>query len=120
MSLWTRGGLPIKDLVRRIFLQIYEDQIFGHCAELAYYFLFSLFPLLLFLTTLLGYLAEANDQLRVNLFPYLARISTSQDIINLMAGTLQVITQGKGTAKLSIGFLVAVWASPNDMLAVGN
>ncbi|HZF07395.1 MAG TPA: YihY/virulence factor BrkB family protein [Thermoanaerobaculia bacterium] len=120
MSLWTRGGQTWKDLIRRIFLQIYEDQIFGHCAELAYYFLFSLFPLLLFLTTLLGYLAEANDQLRVNLFTYLARISPSQDIINLMTGTLQEITQGKGTAKLSIGFLVAIWASSNGMLAVGN
>jgi len=120
MSLWTRGGQTWKDLIRRIFLQIYEDQIFGHCAELAYYFLFSLFPLLLFLTTLLGYLAEANDQLRVNLFTYLARISPSQDIINLMADTLQEITRGKGTAKLSIGFLVAIWASSNGMLAVGN
>jgi membrane protein len=120
MSLWTRGGLPIKDLVRRIFLQIYEDQILGHCAELAYYFLFSLFPLLLFLTTLLGYLAEANAELRVNLFSYLARISPSQEIVNLLASTLGEITQGKGGAKLSIGFLVAIWASSNGMLAIGN
>jgi membrane protein len=120
MSLWTRGGLTLKDLVRRIFLQIYEDQILGHCAELAYYFLFSLFPLLLFLTTLLGYLAEANAELRVNLFTYLARISPSQEIVNLLASTLGEITQGKGGAKLSIGFLVAIWASSNGMLAIGN
>ena len=120
MSLWTRGGLTLKDLVRRIFLQIYEDQVLGHCAELAYYFLFSLFPLLLFLTTLLGYLAEANAELRVNLFSYLARVSPSQDIVNLLADTLGEITQGKGGAKLSIGLLVAIWASSNGMLAVGN
>jgi membrane protein len=120
MSLWIRAGVPSKDLVRRIFLQIYEDQVFGHCAELAYYFLFSLFPLLLFLTTLLGYLAEADAELRVNLFSYLSRISPSQDIINLLAGTLREITQGKGTAKLSVGLLVAIWASSNGMLAVGS
>jgi membrane protein len=120
MSLWTRGGLPWKDLVRRIFLQIYEDQVLGHCAELAYYFLFSLFPLLLFLTTLLGYLAEANAELRVNLFSYLARVSPSQDIVNLLAGTLGEITKGKGGAKLSIGFLAAIWAASNGMLAIGN
>ena len=113
MSLWTRGGLPLKDLVRRIFLQIYEDRILGHCAELAYYFLFSLFPLLLFLTTLLGYLAEANAELRVNLFSYLSRISPSQEIVNLMVSTLGEITQGKGGAKLSIGLLVAIWAASN-------
>src|SRR5436305_3350573 len=120
MSLWTRGGQTWKDLIRRIFLQIYEDQIFGHCAELAYYFLFSLFPLLLFLTTLLGYLAEANDELRINLFTYIARISPSQDIVSLLSDTLAEVTRGKGGAKLSIGLLVAIWASSNGMLAIGS
>jgi membrane protein len=120
MSLWTRGSVAGRDLVRRIFLQIYEDAIFGHCAELAYYFLFSLFPLLLFLTTLLGYLAEANAELRINLLTYLARFSPSQAIIDLLAEILGEITRGKGTAKLSFGLLVAVWASSNGMLAVSN
>jgi len=96
MSLWTRGGQTWKDLIRRIFLQIYEDQIFGHCAELAYYFLFSLFPLLLFLTTLLGYLAEANAELRVNLFTYIARVSPSADVTQLLADTLQEIAHNPG------------------------
>jgi len=120
MSLWTRGGLSTKDFVRRIFYQIYEDQVLGHCAELAYYFLFALFPLLLFLTTLLGYLAEANEELRINLFTYIARVSPSMDIVNLLSDTLAEITRGKGGAKLSIGLLVAIWASSNGMLAVGN
>lgn len=120
MSLWTRGGLPMKDLIRRIFYQIYEDRILGHCAELAYYFLFSLFPLLLFLTTLLGYLAEANDELRINLFTYIARVSPSQDIVNLLSDTLAEVTRGKGGAKLSIGLLVAIWAASNGMLAIGS
>lgn len=120
MSLWTRGGLPTKELARRIFYQIYEDRILGHCAELAYYFLFALFPLLLFLTTLLGYLAEANEELRINLFTYIARISPSQDIVSLLSGTLAEVTRGKGGAKLSIGLLVAIWASSNGMLAIGS
>ena len=120
MFLWTRSGLSPKELIRRIVVQVNEDQIFGHCAGLAYYFLFALFPLLLFLTTLLGYLAEANAELRVNLFSYLSRISPSQDIIHLLAGTLAEITQAKGGAKLSIGLLVALWAASNGMLAIGN
>jgi membrane protein len=110
----------MKDLVRRIFYQIYEDQVLGHCAELAYYFLFSLFPLLLFLTTLLGYLAEANEELRINLFTYIARVSPSQDIVNLLSDTLAEVTRGKGGAKLSIGLVVAIWAASNGMLAIGN
>ena len=44
----------------RLWRQIWEDDVLGRCAELAYFFLFSVFPLLLFLTTLLGYLAGAS------------------------------------------------------------
>ena len=58
-SLWTRAGLTWRQLGWRLLRQIYEDELLGRCAELAYFFLFSVFPLLLFLTTLLGYLAEA-------------------------------------------------------------
>ncbi len=120
MFRWTKNGLSLKSVIWRIVRRINEDQLFGHCAELAYYFLFALFPLLLFLTTLLGYLAEANEGLRVNLFAYLSRISPSQEIINLVAGTLAEITRAKGGAKLSVGFVVAIWAASNGMLAIGN
>ena len=61
-TLWTRAGLTWRELGRRLWRQIYEDELLGRCAELAYFFLFSIFPLLLFLTTLLGYLAATNPR----------------------------------------------------------
>jgi membrane protein len=120
MSLWTKGGIRWWKLLRRFVDRVQKDQMFGHCAELSYHFLFSVFPLLLFLTTLLGYLAQANPDLRVNLFSYLGRLSPSQDIIQLLTNTLAEITQVRGTAKLSIGLLVAIWASSNGVLAIGS
>ena len=63
-TLWTRAGLSWKQLGLRLWRQIWEDELLGRCAELAYFFLFSIFPLLLFLTTLLGYVAEANPRLQ--------------------------------------------------------
>jgi len=68
-SLWTRAGLTWRQLGLRLWRQIYEDELLGRCAELAYFFLFSIFPLLLFLTTLVGYLAEANPEVRWGLLP---------------------------------------------------
>src|SRR5262249_5430370 len=90
------------------------------CAELAYYFLFSIFPLLLFLTTLLGYIAEASDEVRVNLFTYIARISPSVDVTQLLADTLQEIAAGPGQTQLSLGLAGAVWVASNGMSAVGG
>jgi len=120
MSLWTRAGLSWRELVLRIWRQIFEDALLGHCAELAYYFLFSIFPLLLFLTTLLGYLAEASDEVRVNLFTYIARVSPSADVTQLLADTLQEIARGRGKTKLSLGLVGALWVASNGMSAVGG
>lgn len=119
-SLWTRAGLTWKQLGMRLWRQIWEDEVLGRCAELAYFFLFSIFPLLLFLTTLLGYLAEASAELRWNLFQYLARVSPSADVTALLNNTLTEITVARTGAKLYLSLFVAVWVASNGMLAVSR
>jgi membrane protein len=52
-GIWNLGGLTWKKLGTRVWSQINEDDVFGRAAQLSYYFLLSLFPLLLFLMTLL-------------------------------------------------------------------
>ena len=51
--------MSLKRLVKRI----NEDKIFGRAAQLSYYFLLALFPLLLFLINILGYLAQQGTAL---------------------------------------------------------
>jgi membrane protein len=119
-SLWTRGGLTWKELGVRLWRQIYEDELLGRCAELAYFFLFSAFPLLLFLTTLLGYLAGASAALRWNLFWYLARISPSRDVTALLTQTLNEVTVAKSGWKLYLSLFAAIWIASNAMIAVGR
>jgi membrane protein len=119
MTLWTKAGLAWRDLVVRLFKQIYEDELLARCAELAYFFLFAIFPLLLFLTTLLGYVG-AHSELRADLFRLLARFSPSKDVTTLLHGTLDEITRGRNGAKLSLSLAVALWVSSNGMLAVSR
>jgi membrane protein len=104
----------------RLWRQIWEDEVLGRCAELGYFFLFSVFPLLLFLTTLLGYLAGASAQLRWNLFWYIARLSPSQEVTALLADTLNEITVARSGTKLYFSLAAAVWVASNGMLAVGR
>ncbi|HEX4962608.1 MAG TPA: YihY/virulence factor BrkB family protein [Thermoanaerobaculia bacterium] len=119
MSLWTRGGLTWRALGLRLFRQIYEDELLARCAELAYFFLFSIFPLLLFLTTLLGY-AGAHTGLRADLFRLIARFSPSRDVTTLLRGTLEEITRARNSAKLSLSLAAALWVASNGMLAVSR
>ncbi len=119
-SLWTRGGLSWRELGLRLWRQIWEDELLGRCAELSYFFLFSVFPLLLFLTSLLGYLAGASAALRWNLFWFLARISPSQEVTALLNNTLNEITLATSGPKLWLSLIGAVWIASNGMIAVGR
>lgn len=118
-TLWTRAGLGWRELAIRLWRQVYEDELLARCAELAYFFLFAIFPLLLFLTTLLGY-AGAHSGLRADLFRLIARFSPSQDVTTLLSNTLAEITRSRNGAKLSLSLAVALWVASNGMLAVSR
>jgi len=119
-SLWTRAGLSWRGFALRLWSQLWEDEVLGRCAELAYFFLFSVFPLLLFLTTLLGYLAGKDATLRWDLFWLIARISPSDDITKLLNDTLNEITAARSGGKLYLSLLAAVWVASNGMIAVSR
>ncbi|MEK6407987.1 MAG: YihY/virulence factor BrkB family protein [Acidobacteriota bacterium] len=107
-SIWKLGGLTRRELGRRIWLEIYQGDLFTRAAALSYYFLLALFPLLIFLTAMLGYLAEAGTELRKNLFIYLGRVvprSGSQLIYTI----IDEIHKDADGSKLSFGLLAALW-----------
>lgn len=119
-SLWTRAGMTWRQFGSVLLRQIWEDEVLGRCAELAYVFLFSVFPMLLFLTTLLGYLAEANPGLRWMLFTYIARVSPSRDVTALLNNTLSEIAAARTGTKLYLSLIAAVWVASNGMIAVSR
>ena len=119
-SLWTRAGLTWREIGVRLWRQIYQDELLGRSAELAYFFLFSAFPLLVFLTTLLGYMAGASASLRFNLLWYLAKISPSPEITSLLTDTLNEITVVRSGFKLYASLFAALWIASNGMIAVGR
>jgi len=119
-SLWTRGGLTWWGLGVRLWRQLGEDEVPGRCAELAYYFLFSIFPLLLFLTALLGYLASLNEGVRWNLFWLIGHLSPSKQVTDLLNRTLAEIAARGSGGKLSLGLLISIWVASNGMIAVSR
>jgi len=118
-AMWNLGGLTAKELAKRVWLQINQDDIFGRSAQLSYYFLLSLFPLLLFLMTLLGYFADAGSQLRDSLIRYLSTVMPSS-ALQLVHTTLDEVSKSRGGGKLSFGILAALWAASNGMGAISE
>src|SRR2546426_11630720 len=54
VSPWNLGGLTVRELGRRVWNEMSKDAVMDRAAALAYYFVFALFPTLLFLAALLG------------------------------------------------------------------
>src|SRR3954465_4419130 len=73
-SLWKFGGLTPLNLGKQVVKDIGEDEVSVRSAALAYYFVFAVFPAMLFVLSLLGFLAGAGTQLRQSLFTTLGHV----------------------------------------------
>jgi membrane protein len=113
------GGLGWKELAKRVYAEVTDDDVLGRAAQLSYYFLLALFPALLFLTSLLGELAGADSQMRQGLFNYLSAVLPG-DASQLIAKTVNDVTQSSGGGKLSFGILATLWAASNGMGAISE
>ncbi len=108
-----------KHRLKHLAKRISEDEVFGRAAQLSYYFLLALFPLLLVLINLLGYLAQEGTEFRNKLISYLAAVMPSV-AVGLVHTTLDEISDSSGGGKLSLGLLAALWAASNGMGAISQ
>ena len=113
----TFSDLNIKRLASHIWSEINDDDVFGDAAKLAYYFLLALFPLLIFLTSLIGLVIGSGSGLRHALFRYLSQIMPSS-AFELIDKTMFEVSSASGAGKLSFGLLAALWASASGVGAM--
>lgn len=111
------GGLSPMELGRRVAREISNDNVSGRAAQLAYYFLFSLFPFLLFLIALLGYVPVPNllDQIMSLLSTVLP--GEAQTLVRDTVHDL--VTNQKG-GLLSFGIVVALWTASAAVAAIAD
>jgi membrane protein len=69
-SLWKLGGLPPWQLVRNVFDEIGTNHSLGRASELAFDFLFALFPLILLMVTVFGLFTSRSVELQNHLLSY--------------------------------------------------
>jgi membrane protein len=113
MSKSRFGGLTLAGLARNVWLEANNDNVFGAAAELAYYFMLALFPMLIFLTSLVGFLSGPRDAI-------LNGLSTAMppDAMSIVRATLDDAVSNRGGGLISIGILGAVWAASSGVSAL--
>jgi membrane protein len=113
-SIWHLGGLRWKELARRTWGGINQNDLLNRGYELAYNFLLAVFPLLLFLITLFGAFSSQGGRLRGDMFFYLQQILPPA-AYNLLVNTLREVTQNAMGGKLTFGLLFALYAGSGGM-----
>lgn len=106
------GGLTLKALARKVWHAANEDDFFGSAAKLSYYFLLALFPMLIFLTSLVGFLPGVQEKILLTL----AEVAPGE-AMQLVMSTLNDVVSKRSGSLLSFGVLGTLWAASSGVSA---
>ena len=112
---YFRVPIPWSAVVRRTLREIGEDNCLGLAAQLAFYFLLALFPALLFLVALIGYVPVENAMTEL-----LVAVGTvaPRELVELLREQLERVAEGRHASLLTLGILAAIWSSSAAMVAI--
>jgi len=115
--IFSLGGLSWRELFIQVWKRVQKDDVTGRAAQLSYYFLLALFPLLIFVSTILGFMFTTQRDLYFRLLYYLSSVMPPP-AFELMRDTLVEITDKAGSGKLTAGLLLTLWAASSGMQAI--
>ncbi|RIU91441.1 YihY/virulence factor BrkB family protein [Oceanobacillus picturae] len=103
----------VLNFVKQLYDKLEEVDVFGLAAQLAYFFLLSLFPFLLFLLTLVGYL-PFDDIAILDMI----RTYAPAQIVDLISTNVSTLLEQQNGGLLSFGFIATLWAASNGVNAI--
>ncbi|HKU20799.1 MAG TPA: YihY/virulence factor BrkB family protein [Terriglobales bacterium] len=111
---WNLGGLTVRQLSLRVWHGINDDDVFGRAGQIAYGFLFAVFPLFMFLLAILGIVAGPQSSIQQHL------VMESTDAMppaaaHVVQRVVQETTRASGSGKLSFGLILTLIAATAAM-----
>jgi membrane protein len=116
-SLWDLKGVPVRVVAARTWKSLLADRLFGHAAELGFYFLFALFPTLFSASSILGLAARSANQIYDRLLDYLALVIPTS-ALGMILSTFNETTAASSSGKLTFGLLAAIWSASVGISAI--
>jgi membrane protein len=102
--------LNLKETLSKLWKKVADDDILGNAAQVAFYFSFALFPLLLFLMSLLGIILSDKKELQEELFLILGQVMPTA-AFELVQKTLDEVMAKSSGGKLTLGILITLWSA---------
>jgi len=98
----------------RLYNKVLETDIFGSAAQTAFYFSFSIFPLIYFLVSLFGLALESADALKSEVFAYLLRVMPLS-AFELVRRTVDEVVANSSGGKLTLGLVITLWSASSGV-----
>jgi membrane protein len=121
-SLWKLGGLNPWLLARNVVEEIRSNNFLGRASELAFDFLFALFPLILFMVTIFGVFASRSAELLDDFLSYFADFLPPLAFQLLRKTTIELAADASG-GMLTFAIVTALWFASggvNSMISAMN
>lgn len=99
--------------LKQLFERFVQAEVLGLSAQLAYFFLLSLFPFLMFIVTLIGYLPFDDRMMIAVLAEYLP-----EDVVFMIDENLKEIMNNRSGGLLSISIIGTLWSASNGFNAI--
>lgn len=112
-------GRRRREFLLSLYHTIGDAAIFGRGAEAAFYFSFSIFPLLFFLISIIGIALGTSDGLRTELFGYLGRLMP-ETAFSVVRSTLEEIIAASTPGKITFGLAVTLWSASAGIDGIRN
>ena len=115
MLAYFESTLSWRELVRRTYKEITDDDALGLAAQLAYYFFLALFPAILCVIALASFLPLNNftDEVVASMGRF-----APQEMLVLIKEQMIRLAEGNDGGILSLGLLGALWSSSAAMIAM--
>lgn len=108
----TIGGYRVGPLLKKTGREILDDNVLGLAAQTAYYFFFSLFPLLLFVAPLLSLVGDKRKMVQWLMAQIAAAVPP--EAMTLVSGVVKdVVLSDSAPGVMSVGALLAAWSGSN-------
>ena len=109
-----------KDFFKRLYTKAFnEEEVLSVSAQVAFYFAFALFPLLLFLVSIFGIVMQSDNELRQEMFFYLQQVMPAS-AYDLVRDTIREVTENSSGGKITIGILAALWSASAGVDSLRN
>lgn len=116
-SMWSLQGSSVKEVAKRTWKGIDEDNLFGRASQLAYSFFSAIFPALIAMSSIMGLVAKSSTTLYVTL---LGRIGAliPPSAFQLVLQTFQQTTSASTGGKVILGVAVALFSASTGVSAI--